>query len=67
MFDQRLSLSTEEFQVEGDLIAVGPIPQAEDIQAIVLELETAGLTYFDDFFEFSGNWPEWLSMFAMSR
>ena len=23
-----------------------------------------GLTYFDDFFELSGNWPEWLKLFA---
>jgi hypothetical protein len=28
------------------------------------ELENAGLTYFDDFFELSGNWPEWLQIFA---
>ncbi len=67
MFDQRLNLSSEEFQVEADLIAVGPVPQAEDVQSLIEELEAAGLVYFDDFFELSGNWPEWLTVFAMSR
>jgi hypothetical protein len=27
-------------------------------------LEGAGLAYYDEFFELSGNWPEWLSVFA---
>jgi len=31
------------------------------------ELETRGLVYFDDFFELSGNWPSWLSIFAMGK
>jgi hypothetical protein len=32
-----------------------------------VELENRGLAYFDDFFELSGNWPAWLSIYAMSR
>lgn len=64
MFDERLGLTEDEFQVEGDLICVGPIPAAEDLSQMVNELEGAGLTYFEDFFELSGNWPEWLTLFA---
>ena len=30
------------------------------------ELEEAGLTYFDDFFEMSGNWPHWIRLLAAS-
>ena len=67
MFDERLGLAEGEFQMEGELICVGPIPGGEDLQQVIHELENAGLTYFDDFFELSGNWPEWLSIFAMSR
>jgi hypothetical protein len=33
---------------------------------LVIQLETIGLRYFDDFFELSGNWPDWLSMFVTS-
>jgi hypothetical protein len=28
-------------------------------------LERVGLVYFDDFFDLSGNWPEWLKVFVM--
>jgi hypothetical protein len=31
------------------------------------ELEGLGLVYFDDFFELSGNWPEWLRIYASSE
>lgn len=65
MFDERLRLTEDEFQVEGDLICVGPIPAAEDLSQVISELEGAGLTYFEDFFELSGNWPDWLTLFAM--
>ena len=27
--------------------------------------EGKGLIYFDEVFELSGNWPEWLRLFAM--
>lgn len=66
-FDERLGLAEGEFQMEDELICVGPIPVGEDLQQVIHELENAGLTYFEDFFELSGNWPEWLSIFAMSR
>ena len=26
----------------------------------------SGLTYFEDFFELSGNWPEWLRLFVVA-
>ena len=35
--------------------------------ALIEELEGLGLRYFDDFFELSGNWPEWLKLFAMGE
>ena len=28
--------------------------------------EERGLVYYDDMFELSGNWPEWLRLYAMS-
>jgi len=31
---------------------------------IIDDLERAGLIYFEDFFELSGNWPDWLQLFA---
>ena len=31
---------------------------------LIAELEQIGLVYFDDFFELSGNWPEWLRIHA---
>jgi hypothetical protein len=64
-FDQWLNLTPEEFRVEGTLIAVGPIYDAEALQALISALEDKGLVYFDDFFEMSGNWPEWMTLLAM--
>ena len=29
-----------------------------------VEDESSGLVYFDDFFELSGNWPDWLTLYA---
>lgn len=60
--DARLGLTDAEFRVEGDLIAVGPIYAVDALGALVGELEATGLTYFDDFFELSGGWPEWLTL-----
>ena len=38
---------------------------AEDsLTRLIEDLEASGLVYFDDFFEMSGNWPEWLSLYA---
>ena len=30
------------------------------------ELEETGLVYYDDYFELSGSWPEWLSVLVHS-
>ena len=65
MIDTRLNLTADEFRVEGGLIAVGPIHEEPSLVALIDELEALGLRYFDDFFELSGNWPEWLKLFAM--
>ena len=62
--DARLGLTDAEFRVEGDLIALGPIYDIDSLGALVDELEASGLTYYDDFFEMSGSWPEWLSVLA---
>jgi hypothetical protein len=63
--DERLHLTADEFRVEGGVVAIGPIYAGADILAdFIGDLEQTGLTYFDDFFELSGNWPEWLQLFA---
>lgn len=64
--DARYNLTDQEFAVEVDLIAVGPLPSDDMLGELVAELETVGLTYFDDFFELSGNWPAWLGVFVTS-
>jgi hypothetical protein len=63
--DERLNLTPDEFRIEGGLIAVGPIHEEPSLLALIEELEELGLTYFDDFFELSGNWPTWLKLFVM--
>lgn len=65
--DDRLGLTPDEFRVEGSLIAVGPLVDDDAIVELLAELEDAGLVYFDDFFELSGNWPEWLRVLAMTH
>lgn len=65
--DARLNLTPEEFRVEGDVVAVGPLVGDTALGDLVEELESLGLTYYDDFFELSGNWPGWLRLLAMSR
>ena len=62
--DERLGLTPEEFRVEGNLVALGPVSGEESLADVVGELEELGLVYFDDFFELSGNWPSWLSLFC---
>lgn len=64
--DERLGLTAEEFRVEGDLVAVGPVYDAEALSALLEDFEGLGLAYYDDFFELSGNWPDWLSMLVAS-
>lgn len=60
--DARLGLTDAEFQVDGELVALGPIYDVDALGALVDELERAGLAYYEDFFELSGSWPEWLEI-----
>lgn len=60
--DARLGLTDAEFRVEGDIVALGPIYDVEALGALVDELESTGLIYYEDFFELSGSWPEWLAV-----
>lgn len=62
--DERLGLTADEFRVEGNLVAIGPVHDDEALGALIAELEETGLAYFDDFFELSGNWPDWLVIHA---
>jgi hypothetical protein len=66
--DERFGLTADEFRVEGDLVAIGPIYEGggDAIGALIAELEEIGLVYFDDFFELSGTWPDWLRLLATS-
>lgn len=65
--DERLNLTADEFRVEGELIAIGPVHDDDGLGALLADLEGLGLVYFDDFFELSGNWPEWLRVLATSN
>jgi hypothetical protein len=58
--DRRFNLTDAEFRVEGRLVILGPLPTDEMAGEIVDYLETCGLVYFEEFFELSGNWPDWL-------
>lgn len=64
-FDERLNLTADEFRIGGSLIAIGPLSDADAVGPLVAELETFGLRWFDDVFELPGNWPDWLTLFAM--
>lgn len=67
--DERLGLTADEFRVEGNLVAIGPVygDAAEGLGDFFAELEGLGLVYFDDFFELTGNWPDWMQVHASSR
>jgi hypothetical protein len=65
--DALLGLTDEEFRVEEDLIVIGPVFDVAVLSDLVADLENRGLVYFEDFFELSGNWPAWLSIYVMSR
>ena len=63
--DVALGLTPDEFRIEGSLIAIGPLVGEDTLSDLIERLEEAGLVYYDDFFELSGNWPDWLRLFAM--
>ena len=65
--DTSLNLTDDEFRVEGELIAIGPIYNDEGLVTLLEAFENNGLRHFDDFFEMTGNWPEWLSVYFMAR
>ena len=60
--DASLGLTDKEFRVEGKLVAIGPIYDVDALGTLVDELEKIGLVYYDDYFELSGSWPEWLDV-----
>jgi hypothetical protein len=62
--DERYNLTDQEFRVEDGLIALGPLPSEDMLSGLIDDLENSGLIYFDDFFELSGNWPDWLTLYA---
>jgi hypothetical protein len=64
-FDEALNLTPDEFRVEGEVVAIGPLVGEDALTDLIAQLEESGLVYFDDFFELSGNWPEWLRLFVM--
>lgn len=60
--DARLNLTDAEFRVDGALVALGPIYDVDALGTLVDDLEKAGLVYYDDYFELSGSWPDWLAV-----
>ena len=64
--DARFNLTPDEFRVEGNLIALGPLVGEDTATEVIAALEEAGLVYYDDFFEMPGGWPPWLRVLASS-
>jgi hypothetical protein len=64
--DSRFNLTDEEFKVEGNLVAIGPLASDDMIAPMVEYLEQHGLEYFADYIELSGNWPQWLRLVAVA-
>jgi hypothetical protein len=62
--DSRFNLTDEEFRVGDQLVAIGPLPSDDMIGPLTEFLESKTLVYFDDFFEMSGNWPDWLRIYV---
>ena len=65
--DERFALTPDEFRVEGDIVAIGPLHEGDAIVVLSEQLEASGLVYFDDFVEMSGNWPAWLGVWVTGR
>jgi hypothetical protein len=66
VIDTRLGLTQDEFRVEGDLVLIGPVYDTDAFTTLLDDLEQLGLVFYDDFFELSGNWPEWVAVLAVS-
>jgi hypothetical protein len=64
--DERYNLTAHEFRVEDGLVVLGPLPSDDLLPTLIYDLEQSGLVYFDDFFELTGNWPDWLTLYARS-
>jgi hypothetical protein len=62
--DERYNLTADEFRVEEGLVVLGPLPSDDMLPELIDDLEQNGLVYFDDFFDLTGNWPEWLILYA---
>jgi hypothetical protein len=62
--DERYNLTADEFRVEDGLVVLGPLPSDDMLPTLIDDLEQSGLVYFDDFFELTGNWPDWLTLYA---
>jgi hypothetical protein len=62
--DERYNLTADEFRVEEGLVVLGPLPSVDILPELIDDLEQNGLVHFDDFFELSGNWPEWLLLYV---
>jgi hypothetical protein len=62
--DERYNFTPDEFRVEEGVVLLGPLPSDDMLPDLIADLEQNGLVYFDDFFELSGNWPEWLVLYA---
>ena len=60
--DAQFNLTDREFRVGDRLVVLGPLPSDEMIGPLTEYLESKNLSYFDDFFELSGNWPDWLTI-----
>ena len=64
--DEKLGLTDQEFRVEGELVVIGPVHDAEAFTVVLDQLEELGLAYYEDYFELSGNWPSWVAVLAAS-
>jgi hypothetical protein len=62
--DELLGLTDEEFRAEGEVVVIGPVYDADAFARFLEELDRLGLSFYDDFFELSGNWPDWLTVLA---
>jgi hypothetical protein len=65
-FDRQFTLTDDEFRVEGGLVCVGPLHDEAALAGAIDSLERLGLVYYEDFFELSGRWPDWLALYAMA-